>query len=154
MDIISHLNKFTKEFNLYAKKFMLSYKNHSVLYRSMNYGLMNGGKRIRPFVICEFSKQLKISIAVVLDLVKTSANLLLGGIVIIVFVTVCNASLILGWIYDDIQDAIGPFQFLMLGFFPIGMNFIFGTLLSANGNLKILNSISIFGIIARTARVL
>ena len=95
-----------------------------------------------------FSKQLKISIAVVLDLVKTSANLLLGGIVIIVFVTVCNASLILGWIYDDIQDAIGPFQFLMLGFFPIGMNFIFGTLLSANGNLKILNSISALGIIA------
>ena len=61
MDIISQLNKFTKEFNLYAKKFMLGYKNHSVLYKSMNYGLMNGGKRIRPFVICEFSKQLKIS---------------------------------------------------------------------------------------------
>jgi O-antigen/teichoic acid export membrane protein len=36
----------------------------------------------------------------------------------------------------------------MLGFFPIGMNFIFGTLLTANGNLKILNSISAVGIIA------
>jgi O-antigen/teichoic acid export membrane protein len=36
----------------------------------------------------------------------------------------------------------------MLGFFPIGMNFIFGTLLTANGNLKILNSISAIGIIA------
>ena len=95
-----------------------------------------------------FSRQLKTSLAVVLDLVKTSANLLLGGIIIIVFVTVFNAPLILGWIYNDVQDAIGPFQFLMLGFFPIGMNFIFGTLLTANGNLKILNSISGIGIVA------
>ena len=95
-----------------------------------------------------FSRQLKTSLALVLDLVKTSANLLLGGIVIIVFVTVFNAPLILGWIYNDVQDAIGPFQFLMLGFFPIGMNFIFGTLLTANGNLKILNSISGIGIVA------
>jgi O-antigen/teichoic acid export membrane protein len=83
-----------------------------------------------------------------LDLVKASANLLLGGTVIIIFVTVFNAELILGWIYVDITDAIGPFQFLMLGFFPIGMNFIFGTLLTANGDLKILNSISAIGIIA------
>jgi O-antigen/teichoic acid export membrane protein len=95
-----------------------------------------------------FSRQLKTSLPVVLDLVKTSANLLLGGIVIIVFVTVFNSSLILSWIYNDVKDAIGPFQFLMLGFFPIGMNFIFGTLLTANGNLKILNSISAIGIAA------
>jgi len=95
-----------------------------------------------------FSRQLKTSLPVVLDLVKTSANLLLGGIVIIVFVTVFNSSLILSWIYNDVKDAIGPFQFLMLGFFPIGMNFIFGTLLTANGNLKILNSISAIGIVA------
>lgn len=95
-----------------------------------------------------FSRQLKISLTVVLDLVKASANLLLSGIVIIVFVTVFNSSLILSWIYNDVNDAIRPFQFLMLGFFPIGMNFIFGTLLTANGNLKILNSISAIGIIA------
>ena len=60
MDIITQLNKFTKEFDLYAKKFMLGYKNSSVLFKSMNYGLTNGGKRIRPFVIKEFSKQLGI----------------------------------------------------------------------------------------------
>lgn len=95
-----------------------------------------------------FSRQLKTSLSVVLDLVKASANLLLGGTVIIIFVTVFNAELILGWIYVDITDAVGPFQFLMLGFFPIGMNFIFGTLLTANGDLKILNSISAIGIIA------
>lgn len=95
-----------------------------------------------------FSRQLKESRALVLDLVKTSANLLLGGIIVIIFVTVFNAPMILGWIYNDVQDAIGPFQFLMLGFFPIGMNFIFGTLLTANGNLTALNSISAVGILA------
>jgi len=95
-----------------------------------------------------FSRQLKISLTLVLDLVKASANLLLGGAIIIIFVTVFNAALILGWIYNDIQNAIGPFQFLMLGFFPIGMNFIFGTLLTANGNLRVLNSISAIGILA------
>ena len=36
----------------------------------------------------------------------------------------------------------------MLGFLPICMNFIFGTLLTANGNLKALNFISLGGIIA------
>ena len=36
----------------------------------------------------------------------------------------------------------------MLGFFPIGMNFIFGTLLTANGNLMVLNTISAIGIAA------
>ena len=41
-----------------------------------------------------------------------------------------------------------PQPWLMLGFFPICMNFIFGTLLTANGNLKALNIISIGGIIA------
>jgi len=95
-----------------------------------------------------FSKQLKESIPAVLELVKTSANLLLSGVVIIIFVTCYSSSYILGLIYTDYLEAIGPFQFLMLGFFPICMNFIFGTLLTANGNLKVLNFISLGGIIA------
>ena len=95
-----------------------------------------------------FSKQLKESIPAVLELVKTSANLLLSGVIIIIFVTCFNSSYILGLIYTDYLEAIEPFQFLMLGFFPICMNFIFGTLLTANGNLKALNIISLGGIIA------
>ena len=30
------------------------------LYKAMKYGLLNGGKRIRPYIVCEFSKMLKI----------------------------------------------------------------------------------------------
>ncbi len=94
-----------------------------------------------------FSKQLKESIPAVLELVINSANLLLSGVVIIIFVTCFNASYILGLIYTDFSEAVEPFRFLMIGFFPICMNFIFGTLLTANGNLKILNIISLGGVI-------
>ena len=95
-----------------------------------------------------FSKQLKESIPAVLELVRNSANLLLSGVIIIIFVTCFNSSYILGLIYTDFSDAVGPFKFLMIGFFPICMNFIFGTLLTANGNLKALNLISLGGIAA------
>jgi len=95
-----------------------------------------------------FSKQLKQSLSMVLELVKTSANLLLSGVIIIIFITCYNSAYLLGLIYDHYLEAIAPFQFLMLGFFPICMNFIFGTLLTANGDLKILNIISVGGIIA------
>ena len=83
-----------------------------------------------------------------LELVRNSANLLLSGVVIIIFVTCFNSSYILGLIYTDFSDVVGPFRFLMIGFFPICMNFIFGTLLTANGNLKALNIISLGGISA------
>ena len=95
-----------------------------------------------------FSKQLKESIPAVLELVRNSANLLLSGVIIIIFVTCFNSSFILGLIYTDFSDAVAPFRFLMIGFFPICMNFIFGTLLTANGNLKALNLISLGGIAA------
>ena len=60
MSMISHLNNFTKDFNLYAKKNLLGYKNGSLIWKAMNYGVINGGKRIRPFLVKEFSKILKL----------------------------------------------------------------------------------------------
>ena len=95
-----------------------------------------------------FSKQLKESIPAVLELVRNSANLLLSGVIIIIFITCFNSPYILGLIYTDFSEAVAPFRFLMIGFFPISMNFIFGTLLTANGNLKALNLISLGGVIA------
>jgi len=60
MNIISRLNNFTKNFNSYAKKNLLSYKNKSLIWQAMNYGVINGGKRIRPFLVTEFSRILKL----------------------------------------------------------------------------------------------
>ena len=48
------------EFNLYAKKYLCFKKERTDLWRAMQYGLVNGGKRIRPFLIIEISKTLKI----------------------------------------------------------------------------------------------
>ena len=48
------------EFNLYAKKNLCFKKERTDLWRAMQYGLVNGGKRIRPFLIIEISKILKI----------------------------------------------------------------------------------------------
>lgn len=48
------------EFNLYAKEYLCSKKERTDLWSAMQYGLTNGGKRIRPFLIIEISKKLKI----------------------------------------------------------------------------------------------
>lgn len=54
------LQSTSKEFNLYAKNFLTSNKENSELWKAMQYGTINGGKRIRPFLIIELSKILKI----------------------------------------------------------------------------------------------
>ena len=48
---------------------------------------------------------------------------------------------------ENIYKASISFKWLMLGFIGICINFIFGTLLTANGNLKQLNILAISGMI-------
>jgi O-antigen/teichoic acid export membrane protein len=98
-----------------------------------------------------FSRNLKKSKESVNDLLTTSANLLMGGAIVIVFVTIYNSSYLLSLIYTDYLVAIPAFNWLMLSFLAICMNFIFGTLLTANGSLKILNYSSFIGIILNVA---
>lgn len=47
---------------------------------------------------------------------------------------------------ENIEEAAVAFQYLILCFIPISMTYIFGTLLTANGNLKMLNIMSLVGI--------
>ena len=61
MNIQQHLKSFTNSFNKYITKFMSGNEIKTPLYKAMKYGLLNGGKRIRPYIVCEFSKMLKIS---------------------------------------------------------------------------------------------
>lgn len=93
-----------------------------------------------------FSKQLKNNIDGVKPLLKSSGNLLMSGSILIVIVTIYNADFLLGLIYNKVTESIPAFQWLMLGFFAICVNFIFGTLLTANGNLRILNTSAAIGI--------
>lgn len=55
---------------------------------------------------------------------------------------------ILSLIYTgNIAQAVPTFQWLMLSFLPICMTMIFGTLLTSNGSMRTLNSLSLFGLI-------
>jgi O-antigen/teichoic acid export membrane protein len=94
-----------------------------------------------------FSKQLKSDVDGVKPLLKSSGNLLMSGSILIVLVTVFNANYLLGLVYDKSSESVPAFQWLMFGFLAICMNFIFGTLLTANGNLRVLNISSAFGIV-------
>jgi geranylgeranyl diphosphate synthase type II len=53
------LNKFTKKFNSDLKNFLP--KNTNTLNKSINYSILAGGKRFRPFLIYTFAKVLKVS---------------------------------------------------------------------------------------------
>ena len=61
MKLKLEINKNVKEFNVFAKKYLNSNKDGSSLWAAMNYGVVNGGKRIRPLLIIYISKFLKIN---------------------------------------------------------------------------------------------
>ena len=60
MKLQLYIDQRTKEFNSYAQTYLKKNKHPSLLWKAMNYGISNGGKRIRPLVIIEFSKILKL----------------------------------------------------------------------------------------------
>jgi O-antigen/teichoic acid export membrane protein len=95
-----------------------------------------------------FSRILKQSKKEILPLLQTSGNLLIGGSAVIVIALYFNSETVLNWIYDaNISESSKSFKWLMLGFFSLSINFIFGTLLSANGNFKVLNYLAAIAVL-------
>lgn len=96
-----------------------------------------------------FSRMLHRKDTQINDLIEMSTKWLIGGVLALVFVAIENAEFILSSLYKNqvTQDSSFVFIGLMLAFLAMSFNFIFGTLLTANGNLKILNRISIVGAI-------
>lgn len=95
-----------------------------------------------------FSRILKQSKKDILPLLQTSGNLLIGGSAVIVIALYFNSEIVLNWIYDaNISESSRSFKWLMLGFFSLSINFIFGTLLSANGNFKELNYLAAIAVV-------
>lgn len=81
-------------------------------------------------------------------ILASATKLLLGVTVALGIICFFNAELILGWIYDhDVDKSASSFQWLMLGFVGMSTNLLFGTLLTANGSLKFLNTVSAVGIL-------
>ncbi|MFM6934439.1 MAG: oligosaccharide flippase family protein [Flavobacteriales bacterium] len=94
-----------------------------------------------------FSNLLHESLQKVRELVLISSHFLMSGVIVVVFILIEHAGPILQLIYTSPTEAIAPFSWLMLSFLGIAMNFVFGTLLTANGNLKELNIISAIGVL-------
>ncbi|MFN6014637.1 MAG: polysaccharide biosynthesis C-terminal domain-containing protein, partial [Flavobacteriales bacterium] len=81
-------------------------------------------------------------------LLRTSRDRLLGGSIIIAFACLLDAESILGMIYrTDIDHTVPSFQFIMWGFVGMSISLIYGTLLTASGDLRFLNRISAIGIV-------
>ncbi len=94
-----------------------------------------------------FSNTLHDSIQKVRELVLISANFLMSGVIVVVMLLILHSGNILQLIYTSSEEAELPFIWLMFSFIGISMNFVFGTLLTANGQLKELNIISAVGVI-------
>jgi O-antigen/teichoic acid export membrane protein len=83
----------------------------------------------------------------VLPLLSTASKLLIGGAILIGIVSFFNSDYILGSIYtEDIEESKLPFQLLMFSFIGVCSTIVFGTILTAKGNMLFLNSVSVIGI--------
>ena len=94
-----------------------------------------------------FSKMLKQKENVV-PVVRTSFSLLFLFSVSAVVVLYVYREPVIQAFYPEIVDASVPvFQWIIFGLIPISMNYLFGTLLTANGSMKQLNIIALVGIV-------
>jgi len=94
-----------------------------------------------------FSRMIKLKENVG-PLVATAFRILISGAVFLAAVSWVFGENILQLIYKaHVFEATEPFKVLMLCFVAVASNYIFGTLLTANGNLKILNIVAFSGMI-------
>jgi O-antigen/teichoic acid export membrane protein len=96
-----------------------------------------------------FARMLKQKSTDLEALLNQSRNLLVGGAILIGFVCHSNATEILSLIYENnVTESVPSFQLLMWCFIAMSISLIYGTLLTAGGNLKFLNRISLVGVLA------
>ncbi len=88
-----------------------------------------------------YSKMLKTGDSVE-SLTKMSFSLIMIPVACITIASVFYSRSLMTLLYTDhIDEASDVFQLLILNFLPFSITYIFGSLLTANGNLKTLNSI-------------
>ena len=95
-----------------------------------------------------FSRLIKEKSKQLIPLLQTSRNLLVGGSILLAFLCANQAETLLSYIYNEnIPEAAGCFKFLMWGFIGMCLSLIYGTLLTAKGDLRFLNQLSAVGIL-------
>ena len=81
-------------------------------------------------------------------LLATSAKLLIGGSILLSIVSFFNSKFILDLIYtNNIDESNQPFQLLMFSFIGMCSTILYGTFLTARGNMLFLNIVSSVGIV-------
>jgi O-antigen/teichoic acid export membrane protein len=81
-------------------------------------------------------------------LFSTASKLLVGGSILLAIVSFFNSEYILSLIYtNEIEVSSPSFQLLMISFIGMCSTIIFGTLLTAKGNMKFLNAAAGIGIV-------
>lgn len=95
-----------------------------------------------------FSRLIKVNRPMTLIILKSSRNLLVGGAIFIAFICSQHAEFLLDLIYkNNVKESIDSFQWLMWSFIGMSISLIYGSLLTANGNLRFMNQLSVIGII-------
>ena len=95
-----------------------------------------------------FSRMLKEKSADTRLLLESARDVLVGGAIVIAFISMHLATLVLGWIYTaDINEAAPSFILLMWSFVAMTVTLVYGTLLTAKGDLRFLNISSSIGIL-------
>jgi O-antigen/teichoic acid export membrane protein len=99
-----------------------------------------------------FSRMFKQNKTAIPEMLVSSRNLLVGGSILIAAVCFFNPDFILGLIYkNDVSASSQSFQWLMLSFIGMCLSLIYGTLLTAKGDMRFLNQLSIVGIVVNIA---
>lgn len=94
-----------------------------------------------------FSKMLKQKEDVV-PIVRTSFSLLFLFSISAVVILYAYREPLIQWFYPEIAEhSVAVFGLIIFGLIPISMNYLFGTLLTANGSMKQLNIIAGIGIV-------
>jgi len=94
-----------------------------------------------------FSKMLKQKENVV-PVVRTSFSLLfLYSVSAVVILYVYREPLIQFFYPETMESSVAVFRLILFGLIPISMNYLFGTLLTANGSMKVLNITAAVGIV-------
>lgn len=85
------------------------------------------------------------------DLLFTSFKILFSASVIIALAAFLTKTEIIAWRYDlsgtELVNSVNSFGMLLFCFIAVSTTYIFGTLLTANGNLKLLNWLAFGGVI-------
>ncbi len=98
-----------------------------------------------------FSKMLKNNENIT-PIVKSSFSLLFLFSVTSVVLLECFRLPVMDLLYKEhVEESSAVFRFLIAGIIPISFTYIFGTMLTANGNMKLLNITAIAGIVVNMA---